>query len=163
MELFSPMWDVLWRRIIAAKKPTDLTPGATSVHWASNRAGPKTRQFKRIEISRILGQKDIKPAATEWAAPTVLAFKKDCILFFCVDRRWSPSATHQGSFHKVKMDKSIDSAADLTLYSLLDANTGHWRVKMDEENKCKNAFISHRDLSQITRMLFGLKIAPGIL
>lgn len=49
--------------------------------------GPKTREFEKEEIKKILKPQEIKPAETEWAALILFALKKDGTLQFSVEYR----------------------------------------------------------------------------
>lgn len=90
-----------------------------------------------------------------------LCAEKDGTLRFCVDYRRLNALTVRDSYPIPRMDECIDSLADATIFTTLDANSGHWQIEIREEDKDKTTFTSHHGLFRFTRMPFGLKNAPG--
>lgn len=60
------------------------------------------------------------------------------------------------------MDECKDLVGDATIFSNLEANRGDWQVKVAEQGQDKLAFPSHYGGFRFTRMVFGLKNAPGM-
>lgn len=81
----------------------------------------------------MLEQKVIEPAQTEWAAPRILATKKDGIIRFYVDNRRLDALTARDSYRIPRMDECIDLLGEATVFSTLDANRGYWQVKNVEK------------------------------
>lgn len=161
LEPFSKMWDGHLGRISVAKHRIDLMSGSTPVHSAPYRAGPKVREFQRTKINRMFEQEVLESVTTEWAAPIVFAPKKDGIMRFCVDYRRLNAIAQRDSYPIPRIDECIDSLGESTVFSTLDANSGYWKVEIDDRDKDKTAFTSHHGLYRFTRMPFGLKNAPA--
>lgn len=87
LEPLPTMWDDHLVRINVAKNRIELTAAATSIHWASFRAGPKVREFEHVQILRMLEQNVAEQATTEWTALIVFVLKKDGTLRFSVNYR----------------------------------------------------------------------------
>lgn len=49
--------------------------------------GPKTNQFKKSEIDKMVAQNIFEPYQNEWALPIAFAYKMDLALLFCVPYR----------------------------------------------------------------------------
>lgn len=76
----------------------------------------------------------IKLAQTEWVAALVFALKEDRSLCFCVACDSSNSLTRCFLFYIICMDECIDSIWEATVFSILDAYSGYWRVNIVEED-----------------------------
>ena len=63
----------------------DLKSDAKPFKSPPYRAGPKTRELERAEITKQLYSGVIKPAMSEWSVPVLFASKKDWKLRFCID------------------------------------------------------------------------------
>lgn len=131
------------------------------VHSATNRTGPKTREFEEARTDKILADNIIKPAQTEWASPILFAPVEDGTLHFCV-AFWKLNAVTKRDSHPIaQMDEYIDSIGEDTIFSTQDISSGYWQIEIDEADRNKTAFISHRGLHKFIRMLFGLRNTPG--
>lgn len=123
---FEHMWDRHLGRINAAKHRIELNDRNTApVHSTPYRAGPKTRGFERVKIDKMLVGNIIEPAQTEWASPIVFAPKEDGTLRFCVDYRKLNAVTKRDSSPIPRMEECIESLDQATVFSTLDANSGH--------------------------------------
>lgn len=76
MRTFAAVWNEQLRRTCVSKNRIDLAPGASPVQSAPYRAGPEVHKFQRSEIGRMLKQKVIATATTEWASPIFLLRRK---------------------------------------------------------------------------------------
>lgn len=73
---FESMWDGHLGRISTAKHRIELSdPNTAPVLSAPPHDGPKTREFERIEVDKMLAENVIEPAQTEWASPIVFTPK----------------------------------------------------------------------------------------
>lgn len=55
----------------------------------------------------------------------------------------------------------VDSLLEAYVFSTLDANSEHWHVEIEEKDREKTAFTSHRRLYCVLRIWFGFQNAPG--
>ena len=67
----------------------------------------------------------IKLATAEWASPVVFFPKKDGTMRFCVDYRKLNAVTVRDSYPVPRMDESIDSLGEATIFTTLDCNSGY--------------------------------------
>lgn len=65
---------------------------------------------------------------TKWAAPIMIALKKDLALRFFVNYSNMNAITIQGFCPILGIDESIESLADATVFSTLDANIRYFQV-----------------------------------
>lgn len=146
---------------MSAKYCIELTFGATSVFSTPYRAGPKAREVPHDETARMFKLEVIEPATAEWSARIVFAPKQDGTLCFCVNYRKVNTVTQRNLYAFPRMDEWIDSIIEITVFITLEANSGCWKLEIDDEYKEKPVFISHHDLYRLTRISFGLKNAQG--
>lgn len=66
--------------------------------------------------------------------------------------------TIRGS-NRLPMDECTDSLEKATVFSTLDANSGYWRIEIDEGNQEKTALTSNCRPHLFMKMAFGLKNA----
>lgn len=59
------------------------------------------------------------------------------------------------------MNECIDSLVKATVFSTLDANSGFWRIKIEDADREKTAFTLHHSLYYFIQMPFGLQNAAG--
>lgn len=155
------MWDGRLGTVSASKHRIDLVPGAKPVFQPPYRAGPRQRELEKMEIDKMLEADVIEPSTSEWAAPIVFAPKKDGSLRFYVDYRRLNAVTIRDSYPIQRIDECIDSLGSAEIFSTLDCNWGYWQIGIDECDRHKSAFTSHRGLFQYKRRPFGLRNAPG--
>lgn len=98
---------------------------ARVVHLALYRAGPKTIEFKSMQIKKMLSRKVTEPAQNKSAAPAVFAPTKDGALHFCVDYRILNALTKRYLCLFPRTDACIDFLGELAGFYNLDANKSY--------------------------------------
>lgn len=93
------------------------------VHVALYRAAPKTKEFEKAELDKMLLQQVIEPAQTRRAAPIVLASKKNGTLQFCVDQRKLNVFTKRDSYLMAWMDVCINTLGEDVIFFTLHGNS----------------------------------------
>lgn len=114
-----------------------------------------------MKNTKMLELEVIEPAQTAWELPIALASEHDGTLQVCVDYRKRNAGTVQYSHLILRIEESIDSVRDVTVFSTLDANSGYWQVEIARGDIEISEFASHHEFFQFIRMLFGWKTAPG--
>ncbi|KAL2093598.1 hypothetical protein ACEWY4_010910 [Coilia grayii] len=122
---------------------------------------PKLYTELRALLQGMLDSGVVKESASPWAAPVVLAKKKDGSLRFCVDYRKLNAVTHKDSFPLPRIEESLTSLSKSEWYSTLDLASGYWQVEVAPEDQEKTAFATPFGLYQFERMPFGLCNAPA--
>lgn len=102
----------------------------------------------------------VKESSSPWAAPIVLAKKKDGSWRFCVDYRRLNAVTHKDFFPLPCIEESLTSLTRAHWYSTLDLASGYWQVEVAPADQEKTAFTTPFGLYQFERMPFGLCNAP---
>jgi hypothetical protein len=97
----------------------------------------------------------IRWSKSPYAAPVVLARKKDDTWRFCVDLRALNKATVPNRYPIPRIDAIFDQLGKAQYFSTMDANAGYWQIPMAPEDIHKTAFITHLGLFEFTRMPFG--------
>lgn len=59
------------------------------------------------------------------------------------------------------MDECTDSLKKARIFSTLDADAGHWKFEMDENDVEKKAFDTHHGCYLYKKMPLGLKSTPA--
>lgn len=98
----------------------------------------------------------VKESSSPWAAPVVLAKKKDDSWRFCVDYRKLNAVTHKDSFPLPRIEESLASLFKAESYSTLDLASGYWQVELAPTDQEKTAFTTPFGLYQFEHMPFGL-------
>lgn len=160
-----------WSHVFAANEE-DFGRTAVVTHQIPTGAAPPIRERYRpippklyTELRALLqGMLDsgvVKESASPWAAPVVLAKKKDGSWRFCVDYRKLNAVTHKDSFPLPRIEESLTSLSKSEWYSTLDLASGYWQVEVAPEDQEKTAFATPFGLYQFERMPFGLCNAPA--
>lgn len=121
--------------------------------------GPHKRQIIDASIDQLLDWDVIEPSHSRVSYPVVLVNQHDKWRF-CVDYRDLNSATKGQVYPMTRTDAIFDTLHGKRVFSILDAARGYHQLPIDEQDRWKTAFITHRGLFQFKRMPFGLKNAP---
>lgn len=103
----------------------------------------------------------IEPSNSPWAAPIVLVKKRDGTTRFCVDYRKLNSVTKKDAYPLPRIDESLDTLSGAKYFCTLDLASWYWQVVMDEADKQKTAFATHKGLFQFKVLPFGLSNSPA--
>lgn len=113
-------------------------------------------------INEMLEAKVIRRSTSSWSFPTLMVPKKDGGKRFCVDFRKLNAITRQYQWPLPHLDDIMVSFGKSRVFSSLDLKSGYWQVPMDEKDREKTAFVSHRGLFEFNCMPFGLTNAPSV-
>ena len=153
------MWDGKLGRISAVKH--HIITSGPPIASQPYRAGPSSRTLIDAEVQRMLDMDVIEPSSGPWSAPVVLIPKPDGSIRFCIDYRKLNAVTTNDSYALPRVDDCLDSLGDARYFTTLDANCGYWQIDVNEADREKTAFTSHKGLFQFKRMPFGLMTAPA--
>lgn len=133
-------------------KPIKLPPRRLSMHQKS---------IADQEIDKMLRADIIEPSNSPWAAPIVLVKKRDGTTRFCVDYRKLNNVTTKDAYPLPRINESLDTLSGAKFFCTLDLASGYWQVAMDESDKEKTAFATHKGLFQFKVLPFGLSNSPA--
>lgn len=130
-----------------SQAPIDLlVDDVKAVQAALYRAGPTARKLAAADCGQMITKKKNSTATTKWAAPTMLASRKNSSLRFCVNHRKLNAVTIRDSYQFSRMDEGVDSLEQTTVFSESVTSSGSWKIEIDEQNCNKRAFTSQHRL-----------------
>jgi hypothetical protein len=103
----------------------------------------------------------IRPSCSPWAAPILLADKKNGKVRFCVDFRQLNKQTKKDSYPLPMMDEILAILGSANYFSTIDLTDAFWSIPIREKDIEKTAFISKFGLWEFLSMPFGLTNAPA--
>jgi hypothetical protein len=80
------------------------------------------------QVGSMLEKEVIRPSISPWAAPVVLAKKKDRTWRFCIDYRGLNNVTLRDMHPLPRIDDALDTLAGAKYFSTLDAWSGYWQI-----------------------------------
>ena len=109
----------------------------------------------------MLAQDIIEPSESPWSSPIVLVKKKDGSVRFCSDLRLVNLHTLKDAYPLPNIADCLDSLGGCVYFSTLDLASGYWQVEIEECDRPKTAFVTHKGLFQYKVLPFGLTNAPA--
>ncbi len=142
-------------------KHTIDTGDTPPIRQRARRLPLASKEIADQEIDKMLATGIIEPSFSPWSSPIVLVKKKDGSTRFCVDYRKLNMATRKDAYPLPRIDDTIDALSGSVFFTTLDMDSSYWQVEMDEKDKDKTAFATHRGLFNFNVMSFGLCNAPS--
>jgi len=131
------------------------------IRLKSHRTPLSYQQVIKQHIDEMLRCGIIRPGNGRWAAPVVMARKKDGTLRFCVDYRKLNEITVKDVYPLPRIDDVLDALQGAKYFSGFDMLSGYWQIEIEEEDKAKTGFITIFGLFEFNVMPFGLTNAPA--
>nr|KAG5695484.1 hypothetical protein BaRGS_011326 [Batillaria attramentaria] len=122
---------------------------------------PHDFQKVRDHIQELLDKGVIRNSYSPYAAPVVVAKKKDGSIRLCVDYRKLNEATVRDAYPLPRIQESFDALAGSKYFSTLDLASGYHQIAMSPKDIQKTAFVTPFGHYEFTRMPFGLTGAPA--
>jgi len=126
------------------------------------RLSPAEQETIEKQVKEMLDDGVISPSTSPWAAPVVLAPKKDGTIRFCVDYRALNEITKKDVYTLPRIDEVLDALGKSRYRTTLDLASGYWQTPIHEDDKEKTAFITRSGLYEFNVMPFGLTGAPSL-
>src|SRR5262249_20894211 len=137
------------------------TPGARPIKLRARRPTPEEKQVIEAALREMLAARVIQVSRGPWAAPVVLAVKKDGKVRFCVDYRKLNAVTIADAYGMPRFDDCIARLRGSRVFSALDVTAGYWHIPIRPGDRDKTAFATHLGLFEFVVMPFGLVNAPA--
>lgn len=139
-----------------------LIPGEPPPHFALRRMNPKEQREVRRLIEEYLREGQIRPSESRFAAPVLLAKKKDgswriCIYYWGLNR-----ITVKNRYPVPRLDELRDVLAGTQVFSKIDLRSGEHQIGIKKEDKPKTAFSTRFRLYEWNVVPFGLANAPSV-
>lgn len=125
------------------------------------RVSPGEDNFIQQEIEKLLKMGIIRSSKSPWAAPVVLAGKKDGTMRFCVNYKKLNDLTVKDSYPQPIIEDLLNQVAGHAYYTKLDLYSGYHQIPMEMGSIEMTAFTVKQGLYEFTRMPFGLTNAPA--
>lgn len=119
----------------------DLQPYAKQFKSLPFRADLKTREMEQTEVVKQLKAGVIKQALSKYATQWLFARKKRGRMRFCVYYRKLNTMTENETYPLPRMDESIASVGEATIFTTLDAYDGYWEMLVRKEDLPKAYFV----------------------
>ena len=159
-KLLTEFSDVFWK---PGKHCTKLKPDARPLGMRPRRLSPKEREEVNKEITHLLGQGLITQSTSPWAAPIVVARRKNGQIRLAIDYR-ALNAQSFDQHHPIpRIDDLIDRLGEAKYFSSLDLKSGYYQMPLREEDSDLTGFVTPDGQFQWTGRgtPFGLSGAPA--
>ena len=103
----------------------------------------------------------IQPSNSEWFLPSVLVWKKDGDIHWCIDFHAVNNVTKKDAYPLLLIEECLDALSGPEYMSTLGMQFGYWQIEVHPEDCHKTAFLTKQGLLEFTCMLFGLCNAPA--
>ena len=114
-------------------------------------------QLDKMEQMKVIAKID---EPTDWVHAMVTVVKKDGNLRICLDPRDLNKAVKREDFKLPSREEMMAQFADAKYFSKLDAYSGFWQIKLDEESSKLCTFITPFARYRFLRLPFGISMAP---
>ena len=140
----------------------ELAEGAVPVVHAPRKAPVPQRakvveELKRMEKLGVIVRQE---EPTEWVNSLVVVQKPTGAVRLCIDPRDINLAIKRPHYHRKTIDEVASRLQGAKIFSILDAASGFWQLKLDDESSCLCTFNTPIGRYRFTRLPFGVKCAP---
>ena len=120
------------------------------------------RETVKTELTRMVADGIIAPVTepTKWVSSMVVARKKNGSVRICLDPRDLNKAIRRPHYPLPTLEDVATRLTDAKVFSVLDAKSGFWQVKLDEESSFLTTFNTPFGRFRWLRMPFGITSAP---
>ncbi len=95
------------------------------------------RHLKELQDANI-----IRESESPFASPIVVVKKKNGDIRLCVDYRKLNSQTIKDAYALPNIEEAFSVLTGSKWFSIMDLKSGYYQVEMEEEDKCKTAFVT---------------------
>ena len=116
-------------------------------------------ELKRMEKLGVIVRQE---APTEWVNSLVVVQKPTGAVRLCIDPRDINLAIKRPHYPMKTIDEVASRLQGAKIVSILDATSGFWQLKLDDESSCLCTFNTPIGRYRFTRLPFRVKCAPQI-
>ena len=116
-------------------------------------------ELKRLENLGVMVRQE---EPTEWVNSLVAVQKPNGAVKLCIDPRDLNAATKRSHYPIKTVDEVASRLQGANTFSILDAKSGFWKLKLDEESSLVCTFNTPIGRYRFTRLPFGVRCAPEI-
>lgn len=115
------------------------------------------RELKRMESMGVIERVE---EYREWCAGMVVAPKSSGGVRICVDLTALNRSVKRENYPLPRVEETLALLEGSRVYSKMDANSGFWQIKLEEESRALTTFITPFGRFQFRVMPFGITSAP---
>ena len=141
-----------------------LKEGAEPVQHPPRRVAEKIKEPYKATLDKMVSQQIIAPTDchTDWISSIVPVQKEDGSLRLCLDPGDLNKALKRDPYHMRSIDEVSPELHGAKYFTLLDAKTGFWHIKLDEESSYLTTFNTPWGKYRFLRLPFGLKVSSDV-
>jgi hypothetical protein len=121
------------------------TGNAKPVNFPPRQSAPSKRRTIEEETRKMLDYGIIEPSRSPWAAPVVIAAKKDGGVRLCVDYRELNKVTKKDGYPLPRIDDTVDALNGAKYLTAFDMLAGYWQVQVAPADREKTASSPTKD------------------
>jgi len=114
------------------------------------------RHLKELQDANI-----IRESESPFASPIVVVKKKNGDIRLCVNYRKLNRQTIKDAYALPNIEEAFSALNGSKWFSIMDLKSGYYQVEMEEEDKCKTAFVTPMGFWEFNRMPQGVTNAPS--
>ncbi|THH23196.1 hypothetical protein EUX98_g7980, partial [Antrodiella citrinella] len=138
-----------------------LRPGSKEVSLPPFPGSPAKREVMDKQMDTWIRLEVIEPSKSPWGAPGFIVYRNGKPRMV-IDYRKLNEMTVPDEFPLPKQEDIMNALSGAQWLSTMDALSGFTQVVIQEDDRPKTAFRTHRGLHQFRRMPFGLRNGPSI-
>ncbi|KAJ3007678.1 hypothetical protein NUW54_g3453 [Trametes sanguinea] len=146
---------------VDAKCTIPLRPGAKEISLPPFPSSPAKREVMDKQMDTWIQLGVIEPSMSPWGAPGFIVYRNGKPRMV-IDYRKLNELTIPDEFPLPKQEDIMHALSGAQWLSTMDALAGFTQIIIEEKDRPKTAFRTHRGLWQFRRMPFGLRNGPSI-
>ncbi|GJZ88637.1 putative reverse transcriptase domain-containing protein [Tanacetum coccineum] len=140
----------------------NLIPGTALVARAPYRLAPLEMQELSNQLQELSDRGFIQTCTSPWGAPVLFVKKKDGSFRMCIDYWELNKLTIKNRYPLPRIDDLFDQLQGSSVYSKIDLRSGHYQLRVKDEDIPKTAFKTRYEHYEFQVMSFGLTNAPAV-
>ena len=147
---------------LAGNYRIEIDPTVKPVVHPPRRVPCALREDVKDELTRMVGDGIIAPVTepTRWVSSMIAVRKKNNKLRICLDPRDLNKAIQRSHYPLPTLEDVATRLNKAKVFSVLDAKSGFWQVKLDEDSSYLTTFNTPFGRYRWLRMPFGINSAP---